>query len=153
MPSTEKLKRASSRSKASVQQTTEHAEQTAVIEWVKYSLGKYPELETLYAIPNGGGWRGTPFITKSGKKLPPLPALRFMKEGLKTGVPDLCLPVARGGYHSLYIEMKRYDGKLSKDQIRYQDLLVEQGHCVVTCYDANEAITVLMKYLANLLRV
>ena len=32
---------------------------------------------------------------------------RLRAEGLKSGVPDLCLPSAHGEYHGLYIEMKR----------------------------------------------
>lgn len=147
MQSIEKPKRAGSISKVSNQLTTEHDEQVTVVEWANLSLGKYPELKLLYAIPNASGFANTKPFVKNGVKLPPLPLLKKIKEGLKKGIPDLCLPVARGGYHSLYIEMKRFDGKLSKDQVDIQSALVEQGHYVATCYDASEAIKVLSRYL------
>jgi hypothetical protein len=125
---------------------SEHDEQATVVDWANHHTGKYPELELLYAIPNGGG-RGKPFITKSGEKRPPLLAIRLKEEGLKTGIPDLCLPVARGGYHACYIEMKRQDGTLSDEQRRVQQLLARNGNYVTTCYNASQAILVLTEYL------
>lgn len=56
----------------------------------------HPELQLLYHVPNEGKrtWRT---------------GARLKSEGLKPGVPDLCLPVARGKYHGLYVELKRRD--------------------------------------------
>ena len=72
---------------------TEHQEQCAVIQWARLNQIKYPELETLHAIPNGG--------------LRNLTVARKLKaEGTVSGIPDLHLPIARAVYHSLYIEMK-----------------------------------------------
>lgn len=127
----------------------EHDSQVTVIEWAKYSAGKFPELKLLYAIPNAGAWRGKPFITKSGARLPPLQAFKFKKEGVKSGVPDLCLPVARGGYHSLYIEMKSDKGSLSDNQEAWVTALREQGHMVAVCYSPDEAIKTLETYLKS----
>lgn len=73
---------------------TESVEQQCLFRWAAFQSGKYPELKLLYHVPNGG----------SRKKSE---AGRFKAEGVKAGVPDLCLPVARGGYHGLYIELKR----------------------------------------------
>ena len=127
----------------------EHDNQVTVIEWAKYNEGRFPELKLLYAIPNAGAWRGKPFITKSGLKLPPLQATKFKKEGLKSGVPDLCLPVPRGGYHSLYIEMKSEDGKMSENQEKFAAMLCGQGNLVMVCRNADAAIKALETYLKS----
>ena len=73
--------------------TSEHEHQKAVIEWAEVKSGQYPELRLLYAIPNGG---------HRHKAV----AAKLKAEGVKPGVPDLCLPVRRGEYSGLYIEMK-----------------------------------------------
>lgn len=145
MPSIEKKKRANSRTKVR-NLTTEHDEQVTVIEWAAHQTNKYPELDLLYAIPN---WRGIgkPFITKSGLKLPPLEMVRWKQEGVKKGVPDLCLPVARGHYHALYIEMKRNDGVLTEDQKKWHEKLVAYENLVLVCYSADEAIEKIKDYL------
>ncbi len=77
-----------------MQNKTELTEQQAVMEWAEYQTGRYPELKLLYHIPNEG-------------KRSVVNGANLKKAGLKKGVPDLCLPVAKGNYHSLYIEMKK----------------------------------------------
>lgn len=62
-----------------------------------------PELLDMFAIPNGG-LRDK--ITASNLK----------REGVKPGVPDILLPVARGGFHGLFIEMKRRTTGRGKDR-------------------------------------
>ena len=62
----------------------ESQEQQALFSWAEYAKGLHPELGLLYHIPNGG-------------KRDKLEAARLKLEGVKAGVPDLCLPVARGG--------------------------------------------------------
>ena len=69
----------------------EHDEQCTVVKYLE-SIGCI-----CYAIPNAG-------------KRSPSAAAWYRAEGMRKGVPDLCVPMARGGYHSLYIEMKRSDG-------------------------------------------
>ena len=64
---------------------TEHIEQALLFKWATFSSGKYPELEYMFAIPNGG-YRH--YRTAADLK----------SEGVKSGVPDIMLPVARGGY-------------------------------------------------------
>lgn len=71
----------------------ESVEQTNLFRWAAYEQGKYPELKLMYHIPNGGSRNR-------------LEAANLKKQGVKSGVPDICLPVARGAYHGLYIEMK-----------------------------------------------
>jgi len=79
--------------KTQLPEQKESDHQIALFQWVSYQLKRYPELELLYHIPNGGYRYKTT-------------ARRLKAEGVKAGVPDICLPVPRGGYHGLYIEMK-----------------------------------------------
>jgi hypothetical protein len=129
-------------------EVTEHDLQAAVFEWAQLSQAKYPELRLLHAIPNGGG-RGKPFITKSGKRLPPLAAVRLKAEGVKAGIPDIHLPVGHGGYLSLYIEMKRGSGVVSAAQKEVIELLRLENNLVLVCRSAEEAIMSLKRYLVS----
>lgn len=69
------------------------------------------------------------------------------RQGVKAGVPDLCLPVARGQYHGLYIEMKYDKNKPTKKQEEWLRDLSKQGYLTVVCYECKQAITVLTQYL------
>lgn len=70
------------------------------------------------------------------------------KAGLLAGVPDLCLPMAFKGKHSLYIEMKRKTGGVvSESQKTVMGLLNELGNHAVVCYGFEEAQKVVLDYL------
>lgn len=69
------------------------------------------------------------------------------RQGLKSGVPDICLPVPRGKYHGLYIEMKYGDNKTTKNQRKWLDMLSGQGYKTAVCYDWISAAEVIFKYL------
>ena len=59
--------------------------------------------------------------------------------GLKSGVPDICLPVANNGFHGLYIELKFGKNKATKAQEEYMAMLNAQGYKTAVCYGAEEA--------------
>lgn len=114
---------------------SEDEEQIQVVKWAEMQMGRWPDLKWLYHIPNGGKRRRTE-------------AARFKAMGVKAGVPDLFLPVPKGGYHGLYIEMKRREGgKLSEDQREWFDGLSGNGYCVHRCDGWQEAVRVLEDYL------
>ena len=113
---------------------SEHQEQSALFEWAGYYKKIVPELELLFAIPNGGLRH-------------PAVARKLQKEGVQAGVPDTFLPVARGGRHGLYIEMKSATGKVSACQQLWHKLLAQQGYKVVVCWSWTEARDVLLAYL------
>ena len=115
-------------------EVSEAAEQRVVMEWARMSQGKYPDLELLYHIPN----------VRSNK----IQRFQLAKQGVKAGIPDLCLPVARGGWHGLYIEMKTSDGRVSPAQKQVMEQLHQQGYAVQLCRSADEAIRVLEVYLS-----
>lgn len=116
-------------------QPTEEQEQVAVFQWVELMMNRYPDLRWLIHIPNGG------YRAKSE-------AVRFKRAGVKKGVSDLFLPVARKGYHGLWIEMKRRKGgRLSPEQKEWIDGMFQQGYLAVRCDGADEAIGMLERYL------
>ena len=118
-------------------QPTEEQEQAAVFEWVTLMRNQYPELDLLFHIPNGG-LRSKP------------EAVRFKKIGVKPGVPDLFLPVARGGWHGLFVEMKRQKGgRISEDQAAWINALEAEHYCAVVCAGAEEACDTIMQYLVE----
>ena len=65
----------------------------------------------------------------------------------KAGVPDLCLPVARNGFHGLYIEMKYGKNKTTDNQKEWLKALTDQGYYTVVCYGAEEAERIIARYL------
>ncbi len=86
----------------------EEIEQTCLFRWAALESGAHPELALLHAIPNGG---------KRSKS----EAARMKAAGVKPGVPDMFLPVAREGCHGLYIELKRRDGgRVSTEQTAWR---------------------------------
>lgn len=100
---------------------TEHEEQVALFQWAALNEWHEPRLELLYAIPNGGARH-------------PAVAAKLKAEGVKPGVSDVCLPVAGGGYHGLYIELKRLKGgAVTPEQTRWNQLLLRQGYRAVVC--------------------
>ena len=113
----------------------EDAEQRIIFRWAAMETAAHPELGLLYAIPNGG---------KRAIKT----AIALKAQGVKSGVPDMCLPVARGGYHGLYIELKRQKGGVvSETQKSWITALAEQGYKAVVCRGADEAIRTIKEYL------
>lgn len=120
---------------AAIPVPTESVEQQSLFRWAFYERSRFPELALLYHVPNGGH--------RSKAE-----AGRFRAEGVKAGVPDLCLPVARGDYHGLYIELKRQKGgRISENQKRWLAALQEQGYFVAVCFGWEEAANVIEKYL------
>jgi hypothetical protein len=115
-------------------QATESQEQKALFEWACLMTAKYKELELLFHIPNGG-------------RRDAITGARLKAEGVKPGVPDLMLPVARNTYNGLFIEMKSASGWLNDNQARWIELLQNQNYCVVVCYGFNEARNILLNYL------
>lgn len=79
-------------------------------------------------------------------------AANLKRQGVKAGVPDLCVPVARCGYHGLFIEMKaKSGGRVSGHQARWIALLREQGYAAYVCEGADSAIKLLGLYMSGAL--
>ena len=92
---------------------SETTEQIALFNWAKRTESILPELALMYHVPNEGK-RSNGGILKAA--------------GLKSGVPDICLPVANNGFHGLYIELKFGKNKATKAQEEYMAMLNAQGY-------------------------
>lgn len=113
----------------------EAREQEALFRWAAYERGKWTELAALHHIPNGG----------SRNKAE---AARLKAQGVRAGVPDICLPAARGCYHGLYIELKRRKGgRVSEAQRKWMEYLEGAGYCARVCHGWDEARETIEKYL------
>ena len=113
---------------------TEHAHQVAVFVWAALQYSKYPELRLMFAIPNGG------LRNK-------ITAANLKAEGVKSGVPDIFLPVPRGCWLGLFIEMKKPGGHVEKEQTKWMSDLRAQGYGAVVCVGWENAVIVLQQYL------
>lgn len=108
--------------------------QAQVITWAKRQAKVYPELVRLFHVPNGGLRHATV-------------AAKLQGQGVKAGVPDLCLPVPRFGCHGLWIEMKTQGGRVSAPQKDWIAFLRSAGYRVEVCRSFDEARAVLLGYL------
>lgn len=128
---------------------TEHQEQAALFSWAAVAGAHVPELRLMFAIPNGAALVGKTVRPRGGKAVRfSFEAMKLRAEGLKAGIPDVCLPVARSGYHGLYIEMKRLKGgTLAPEQKQWMADLTAQGYRSVRCNGWAAARTEILKYL------
>lgn len=114
---------------------TEAEEQVLLFQWASHMALKYPAINLMFHIPNGGS-----------RNL--IEAKNLKKQGVKAGVPDIFLPVARGGFHGLFIEMKRSDGgRLSDAQADYIMKLRMQGYQALVCRGFDAATSIIKAYM------
>ena len=116
---------------------TEAQHQTNVIKWSQQPSirSKWPELAMLFHIPNGGSRDAI-----EGKHL--------KQQGVKRGVPDMCLPVPRGAYHGLYIELKTEKGRAAQEQKWWGEQLLKNGYMWEICHGWESAVRTLEWYLS-----
>ena len=113
----------------------ERDEQELLFEWAEYAACSHPELALLFAIPNG-------------EYRPAKTAHNLHLQGVLAGVPDMCLPVPRGGYGALYVELKRRrGGRVSEQQRAWIDALNRVGNKAVVCKGFDEAKKAIEDYL------
>lgn len=77
-------------------------------------------------------------------------AAKLKSQGVKAGVPDLVLPMARGGFFGLYIEFKAAppnDAAVSASQHGFIQALNAQGYLAVVCRGHRDAMEALRSYL------
>lgn len=114
---------------------TEHQEAVALMQAVQLNEPRVPELRMLFAVPNGGDRHKA----TAGK---------LRAEGVKPGVPDYVLPVARGRHHGLVIELKRERGGCtSGEQEQWIEAFRQQGWRAEVCKGWVQALAVLADYL------
>ena len=114
---------------------SEYEQQKHIFLWAGMMEREYPELWLL----NG---------SLNGVRLTIGQANKAKASGMKKGFPDIGLPVARGSYHGLHIELKKTKGsKTSKDQIDWINRLRLEGYYACICLGSDMAKTVIVQYL------
>ena len=130
---------------------TEAAHQTALFAWIALNTARWPELRWMHHIPNGGT-RG------SDARSAGIAGARLKAQGVRPGVADIFLPVKRGPWSGLYIEMKKPSlrpkregsaGGLTTEQREFRDFAEQQGFGWTVCYDWNDAASVVTQYLQS----
>jgi hypothetical protein len=108
----------------------EHNLQVSCITWFHC---QYPQ-HIIYAIPNGG-------------QRNVIIAAKMKAEGVLSGVPDLHIPLARKGYHGLYIEMKAGKNKTTERQNAVIRKLEKEGYKCNVCYSFDEFVNTINDYI------
>jgi hypothetical protein len=112
----------------------EHNEQCALFQWVEYSKGVIPELNNIFAIPNGG-------------QRHVVVAMKLKAEGVRAGIPDIFLAFPWGGWSGLFIEMKAGKNRTSPAQNEWIMRLQQANYMVVVCYSFEQAKQNILDYL------
>ena len=86
------------------------------VKWFRY---QYPKI-LIFAIPNGGSRN---IIEASNLK----------RQGVLPGVPDLFIPLAKGNYYGMFIEMKFGDNKLTEHQRIIMSELLKKYYYATVC--------------------
>lgn len=108
--------------------------QIKVISDVLLFAFEVPDILKLFAVPNGG-------------KRHMAVAKKMKAEGVTSGVPDLCLPVPRNGFHGCWIELKTSTGAIKVQQWDRMEDLHADGYFVRVINCPTVAVSVLRNYL------
>lgn len=112
----------------------EYQDQCAFFQWAELNSKKYPILNLLYASANG-------------EKRDKMAGARLKRSGVKAGIPDIHLPIAKNGFFGLYIEMKAGKNKPTEKQSWWIKTLRKAGHRVEVCYGWEAAVVITKEYL------
>ncbi len=117
-----------------------HHEDDAQIALIRQFSLEFPDLaERLIHIPNGGK------RTRFERYL-------FIKLGVKKGVPDLFLPVPRGQFSGLFVEMKApppHSSAVTNDQKDWLAFLSANGFYATACRGTAPALDIIRCYLLS----
>lgn len=127
-------------------QHIEHEHQVALIHWARrVRLAPAADVapgskvaDYLLAIPNGG------------KRSSPREGARLKAEGVKPGVSDLMLPLRRGGFAGLWLELKAPGKKPTPLQAEWLERMARAGYCATWCDDWQKAAVIITDYLDQL---
>jgi len=117
---------------------SEYDAQVAIFEWAALYQNQYPDLWLLHGSIMGG------------TDISPRILNKFRKAGMKKGKPDINLPVPRGGYCGLWIELKRQGGpNPTQEQREWLVRLAQAGHYCVCCKGSDAAISIIKQYITG----
>lgn len=109
-------------------------------ELIQRFRAEFPDVGPLLIHVPNGGYRKNAFE-----------GYRLKSQGVRAGVSDLFLPVARGGFFGLWIEFKAAppnDAAVSEKQQEWVGLMRAQGYAAHICLGVAAAMSVLRDYLA-----
>lgn len=115
--------------------SSEFSQQVALFLWAALEQRTRSELRWLHAIKNE---------EKSGNVIA---GARAKQSGIKAGVHDTFLPVKRGSFSGLYIEMKKPGGKPSDLQLEFGLAVQAEGFAWAVCDHWEIAKNTLVDYL------
>lgn len=112
---------------------------------IQVSVVEYCEIKKIpiFAIPNAQK------LSFLDRKKAAISMVKLKKTGLKSGVPDLFIPISNENYHGLFIELKSASGKLSDNQKIWINDLNKNGYKAVVCFSIDDAIIIINKYMKN----
>lgn len=123
----------------SVFHRSEYQEQCAVFDWSKMNEHKYPCLKLLFG-------------SLMGVKLPVRVLAMMKRAGMKKGKPDIQLPVPRGGFCGLWIELKVRPNDTTPEQNEKLQHLAHEGNAAYKIYGAAGTIRIIEAYINNEIR-
>lgn len=109
-------------------------QQRKLFQWTTFIRAKYPEIDLMFHIPNGG----------SRNKLE---AANLKKQGVKAGVPGFVFAGWPWKLSRSVHRIKYGKNKPTEKQTEWLKSLNEQGYAVAVCYGCDEASEKILKYL------
>lgn len=120
----------------------EGAEQKVLMRWLFGEKARGGDLANVYDhtyhVPNGG-------------QRSKVTAAALKGQGVKAGVSDLVVALARGGYHGLYLEFKATPpdhAALADSQRAWLARMEQQGYCAVLARGLEEAKAAIREYMS-----
>lgn len=121
---------------------TEHDIQASLFSYIEQHKYSFPQLETIFAIPNGMWIAGS-----GGRKFALIN--KYKSEGLTPGIPDVLLPLpsADGKWNLLFLETKRPNESLNPNQKKIHALFAKHKIRVEIWTDLLQAINYISSHL------
>lgn len=120
--------------RGTIKQQPEFAMQCALFNWRDLLVRSYPQLKLLRGSMNG-------------VHLSKAQAGKAKAAGVLKGEHDVTLPVRRGGFNGLSIELKAGNNKPTREQLDYGELLESEGWYVSYAWEWTEAADLIVRYL------
>jgi len=125
----------------------EHEHQKAVFQILALNEVQYPWLKFAYAVPNGGHRH-------------PATAGKLKAEGVKRGIPDICLPFpnkpmnadSSPHFAGAYIELKAGNNKATPEQKEFLEFVNARGFVGIVARGCEEALDFIEYYIGGKLR-
>lgn len=117
-----------------IRNTPEFDHQVALFNWASLLENAYPALKLLRGSMNG-------------VRLTKAQAGKAKAAGMRKGEHDVTLPVARGKYIGLSVELKAGKGGPTKEQLDHGAMLEAEGWKVSYAWEWTEAADLIKRYL------